>query len=128
MFLAIAGTMKACGQDFQLIVDQYYADAKRYGLEVEQKEVVVVITSLDHATAEGRVDRMPDGTLRLIIDEQYWLWFDGTSQMQRLVYNLLTKALVDRWDATGVLNDANLYRRLTSRDVERMFSSIVAVN
>ena len=119
----IAITLKCSGQE--QYVEQFYADAKKYGLEVEHKEVIIVITSLDHLNLDGRVDIMPFGKLRIIIDEIFWTVFENESQMQRLIYQLMAKALVKNWEHKGVMNDNNLYRKLTNRDIVRMFKNLV---
>jgi hypothetical protein len=56
---------------------------------IAERPYITVVLSPPHPEYIGRVREMPDGSIELLLDEDFYLQFEGKAPVQRLVYHLL---------------------------------------
>lgn len=56
---------------------------------IKERPYITVLLGPAQPDYIGRVRKMPDGSIELLLDEEYYLQFEGKAQVQQLVYHLL---------------------------------------
>lgn len=101
-------------------VDQFYSDAYTHFKRVPIKYVEIVIH--DIPGANGRIDRMPDGHLRIVIETEFYNYYGDSPQMKRLIYYLLAHELLGLNPGKGLMNPERVYYPIKQKHITRLFS------
>jgi hypothetical protein len=56
---------------------------------IKERPYIKVLLGPPQPDFIGRIRKMPDGSLELLLDEEYYLQYEGKAQVQRLVYHLM---------------------------------------
>jgi len=101
-------------------VDKFYSYAVQYGLELTPKTITVLVEKLPDAN--GRIDKMPDGSLRIIIEDEFYNYYGPNSpQVERLVFYLLGHAVLNKPHGKGIMNANQIYKPMRKRHLDKLF-------
>lgn len=103
-------------------VNRFYFEAhvRHQQIQVRHVEVRVAIIS----NANGKITRLKDDNLLLVIDHDFYNFYFQRSQVKRLVFFLLAHELLGLEKSKhGIMNEEKVYRKLMSRDIDRLFRS-----
>lgn len=56
---------------------------------IEERPYITVALAPPSPDFIGRVRKMPDGSIELLLDEEFYLQFEGKAPAQRLIYHLM---------------------------------------
>lgn len=120
LFLLLAITLTAQEQEH---VTSFYQDASNYYIQVPHRYVEIKVQPLDRPLANGRIDKMPDGSLRIIIDSEFYRYYVDEPQLKRLIYYLLAHELLGMNPGKGVMNSEKVYLSMKCKHIERLFKT-----
>lgn len=102
-------------------VDRFYQLATEYGLEITPQTVTILVERLPDAN--GRIDKMPDGSLRIIIEDEFYNYYGQNSpQVERLVFYLLGHAVLGKPSGKGIMNANRVYKPMKHKHLDKLFN------
>ena len=121
VIVAICSGIKCSSQDMHPLVQQFYNDAASRGVNLEPVKVRVFVGEMREAV-NGKISKLPDGSYAITIEQEFFNYYQGSSQLQRLVYYLLAHELLDvHVYKHGIMNSEHVYYRLTTKLVDKLF-------
>lgn len=94
----------------QQFVQSFYQEGKDHGLTFTQP-VNIIIEELNSPTANGRIDDMPDGSFRIVIDKVFMGYYGGeATQTKRLIYYLLAHKLLNMGPGKRLMDADRIYK------------------
>ena len=122
LFLLLFGTA-AVAQDMHPLVQQFYNDAALRGVNLEPVKVRVFVGETREAI-NGKISKLPDGSYAITIEQEFYNYYQGQSQLQRLVYYLLAHELLDHnVQKRGIMKSEHVYYKLRTKLVDKLFDN-----
>lgn len=123
MFLTLAVNATAQLIDHTQIytghIDRFYTMMEMEGVNVNRHDVHVYIAYLKMPAANGRINVMPDGTIRIVIDKAYYEYFRNSNTVYHLIFKLMVM------QEFGVLMRGDkVYRPLKKYEIKHIVNQI----
>ena len=104
-------------------VSQFYQDAAERGITFTQRQVSIEVKDLPDAN--GRIDNMPDGSLRIVIDTDFHNYYLFNSQLKRLIYYLMAHEILGINPGKGVMDAKLVYKPLRQSLIDDLFNKTI---
>lgn len=103
-------------------VESFRRDASTFSKSIANPNIIFVDAYMNNPPANARVDRMPDGSLRIVMDRIFVEHFGVNSpQVKRLVYYLLGHELLKKGRGKGIMNSELVYIPMKKKDIKQLF-------
>lgn len=126
--IVTVATMKGKAQvidhtrNLQHLVDRFYEDGRIRGVDLKQQKVTILIAPLNNPEANGRVETLGDGSIRILIDKEFYKHFQYGPQVTRLLYYLLGHEVLGKGPGKRIMNDNLVYVKMSKRAINKLFA------